>query len=167
MNVVRQYESTYILNAALEDTEIEEIINRITQYVTEHGGKTIELNKMGRRRLAYPINKKFNGYYVYYCFESPADLIPQLERIFTLDDNFLRHLTLQLNYKLREFRKVRAEAQAARAAALAESAQNDADNRRRERNTAAAIATAIPEVADAIAALDTSDESDDDIVIDI
>jgi small subunit ribosomal protein S6 len=119
MSVQRLYETTYILNAALEDAELEAIAQRVNDFITEQGGELVEVNKWGRRRLAYPIKKKYNGYYVYTVFNAPAKLVPALERFFVLDENFLRHLTLQLDPKLREFRKVRAEAQAARAAQMA------------------------------------------------
>lgn len=125
MSIRRQYESTYIMNAALEDGEVETLIQRVSDFITEHGGAIQELNKWGRRRLAYPIKKKYNGYYVYMVFESAAEIVPQLERFYTLDDGIMRHLTLQLDPKLREFRKVRAEAQALRAAQLAEEAANE------------------------------------------
>lgn len=116
----RLYESTAILNAALEDADVEVATKRITDFITENGGKLVEVNKWGRRRLAYPIKKKFNGYYVYMVFEAPPSMLPLLERFYVLDENTLRHLTLQLDPKLREFRKVRAEAQALRAVAMAE-----------------------------------------------
>jgi len=116
----RLYESTAILNAALEDADVEVASKRITDFITENGGTLVEVNKWGRRRLAYPIKKKFNGYYVYMVFEAPPAMLPLLERFYVLDENTLRHLTLQLDPKLREFRKVRAEAQALRAVAMAE-----------------------------------------------
>ncbi|MFN4909293.1 MAG: 30S ribosomal protein S6 [Bacteroidota bacterium] len=122
----RLYEATYIVNAVLEDNDVEAVIARTTAFLEEHGSTIVELNKMGRRRLAYPINKKFNGYYVYAAFESAPSTLPLLEKFFFLEDQVIRHLTVQLDPKLREFRKVRAEAQAARAAAMAEAAKTGA-----------------------------------------
>ncbi|MEY3386429.1 MAG: hypothetical protein RIR53_1240 [Bacteroidota bacterium] len=119
----RLYEATYIVNAVLEDNDVEAVISRTTAFLEEHGSTIVELNKMGRRRLAYPINKKFNGYYVYVAFESAPSTLPLLEKFFFLEEQVIRHLTVQLDPKLREFRKVRAEAQAARAAAMAEAAK--------------------------------------------
>lgn len=119
MSDTRSYETTYIMNAALEDAEIEAAILRVNTFIGEHGGKIREENKWGRRRLAYPIGKKYNGYYVHLVFEVPADVLPALERFFTLEDSVIRHLSLQLDEKLFAFRKVRAEAQAARAAQMA------------------------------------------------
>ena len=119
MSIRRTYESTYIANAALEDGEIDALVARVNDFITEHGGQIIEVNKWGRRRLAYPVAKKYNGFYVYMAYEAPAEIIPQLERFFILEEAVIRHLTLQLDLKLREFRKHRAEAQAARAAQMA------------------------------------------------
>jgi small subunit ribosomal protein S6 len=120
MSIRRQYESTYVINAALEDAEIEAVIKRVNDFITEHGGQIVEENKWGRRRLAYPIKKKYNGFYVYMIVELPVDALKTLERFFVLEDGILRDLTILLDPKLREFRKVRAEAQALRAAQLAE-----------------------------------------------
>lgn len=105
MNVRRVYESTIIINAALEDNDIDAVINKITTYVENHGGVILETDKWGRKRLAYPINKKFNGYYVHIVFESMPDSLPVIERFFVLEDTVLRHLTLVLTDKLRQHRK--------------------------------------------------------------
>lgn len=120
MSIRRLYETTYILNAALEDGEIDAIIKRVDDFLTENGAQLVEQNKMGRRRLAYPIKKKYNGFYVYTAFEAPSVTLPLLEKFFSLEDGVMRQLSLNLDPKLREFRKVRAEAQAIRAAAMAE-----------------------------------------------
>lgn len=125
MSVRRSYESTYIINAAAEDGEVDALVTKVSDYITELGGTMSEVNKWGRRRLAYPINKKYNGFYVYSVFEAPAEAIPLLERFYVLEENVIRHLTMQLDSKLSEFRKVRAEAQALRAAEAAKEGEGD------------------------------------------
>jgi small subunit ribosomal protein S6 len=127
------YETTYIINSTLEDADVEQAITRVSEYITNHGGSILELNKWGRRRLAYPISKKFNGFYVHCIFESPASIIPQLERFFILDDNVLRHLTLQLTEKLRQYRKTRAIAQAERAALMEKNKSEERQGRSGDR----------------------------------
>lgn len=107
MSTRRLYETTYIINAALEDAEIEESIARISEYIVQHGGTIRELERWGRRRMAYPIKKKYNGFYVHYIFEAPPSSIPVIERYLILDDSVLRHLTLQLTERLIEYRKQR------------------------------------------------------------
>jgi small subunit ribosomal protein S6 len=108
MSIRRLYESTFIINAALEDPDVEAVIRRVTDYIENHGGTFVEMNKWGRRRLAYPIKKKYNGYYVYMAFEAASEILPLVERFFNLEENVLRHLTLELSEKLREHRKERA-----------------------------------------------------------
>ncbi|MBX3043508.1 MAG: 30S ribosomal protein S6 [Candidatus Kapabacteria bacterium] len=111
MNVRRVYESTIIVNAALEDNDIDAVINKITTYLENHGGVILEIDKWGRKRLAYPINKKYNGYYVHIVFETLPVNLPILERFFVLEDTVLRHLTLVLSDKLRQQRKEKALAE--------------------------------------------------------
>jgi small subunit ribosomal protein S6 len=108
MSERRLYETTFIVNAALEDNDIEAIITKVSNQITNNGGTIQETNKWGRRRLAYPINKKHNGYYVHTIFQALPEFIPQLERSLTLDDTILRHLTLQLSQELLNLRTKRA-----------------------------------------------------------
>jgi small subunit ribosomal protein S6 len=108
MNIRRVYESTIIINAALEDQDIDAVISRITSYIENHGGIIHETNRWGRRRLAYPINKKFNGFYVHLVFEALPASIPVTERFMVLEDTILRHLTLILSEKLRQQRREKA-----------------------------------------------------------
>lgn len=103
----RLYETTYILNATLEDAEIEEAISRISEYIVHHGGTIREVNRWGRRRMAYPIKKRYNGFYVHCIFEAPPSSVPVIERFLILDDSVLRHLTVQLSERLIEYRKQR------------------------------------------------------------
>lgn len=108
MSLRRIYESTIIINAALEDNDIEAVITRICTYIENHGGQILEVDKWGRKRLAYPINKKYNGYYVHIVFDSLPANIPMFERFLILEDTVIRHLTLVLSEKLRAFRRERA-----------------------------------------------------------
>lgn len=108
MSLRRVYESTIIVNAALEDADIDAVIAKVSNYIENHGGEILEVNKWGRRRLAYPINKKYNGYYVHMIFDTVPGVIPILERFLVLEDTVLRHLTLILPQKLRDLRKQRA-----------------------------------------------------------
>lgn len=104
MNQKRLYETTFIINAALDDSDIESVINKVISYIENNGGEITETNKWGRRRLAYPINKKYNGYYVHLVFETKPSAVPILERFLVLEDTVLRHLTLILPIKLRDYR---------------------------------------------------------------
>lgn len=108
MSIRRVYETTFIVNAALEDPDIDTVIAKVANYIENHGGNIQEVNKWGRRRLAYPINKKYNGFYVHIIFDSMPSTVPILERFLVLEDTVLRHLTLILASKVREYRERRA-----------------------------------------------------------
>lgn len=105
----RTYETTVILNASLDDAQADAVIARIQETITKHGGNITSIEKWGRKRLAYPISKKTNGYYVHIEFEADGALIAHLDRVYQLDEMVLRFLTILLDRK----------AMAARAAALA------------------------------------------------
>jgi small subunit ribosomal protein S6 len=108
------YESTFIVNASLDDTQVESVIGRVQDTITRNGGTVAALNKWGRKRLAYSINKKTNGFYVNLEFEGPGPVIAALERAYQLDEMILRYLTLVLDKKA-----LAARARAAAAAAVA------------------------------------------------
>jgi small subunit ribosomal protein S6 len=93
------YESTIIINASLDDAQIEAAIGRVQDTITKNGGTITALNKWGRKRLAYSINKKTNGFYVNLEFTGPASLIALLERSYQLDEMNLRYLTIKLDKK--------------------------------------------------------------------
>jgi small subunit ribosomal protein S6 len=95
----RDYETTFIINASLEDPQIETVITQATEIITRNGGELSATNRWGRKRLAYTIKKKNNGYYVHLEYVAPGPVIPQLERMLLLDENILRFLTIQLDKK--------------------------------------------------------------------
>jgi len=93
------YETTVIINASLDDAQIDAVIGRIQETITKNGGTTTSLNKWGRKRLSYSINKKTNGFYVSIEFTASGELIGLLERSYHLDEMVLRYLTIKLDKK--------------------------------------------------------------------
>ncbi len=91
------YESAVIINAALDDEQIETIISRIKETIINNGGEIREVENWGRKRLAYMVKKSKIGYYVIYRFNSPSNIISKLERSYSLDEHILRYLTIQLD----------------------------------------------------------------------
>jgi small subunit ribosomal protein S6 len=95
----RLYETTFIVNASLEDTQIEGAVGHIQEVITRNGGEVTAVNRWGRKRLAYTIQKKNNGYYTNIEFVGTEPVIAQLKRTFQLDQNFLRSLTILVDPK--------------------------------------------------------------------
>lgn len=92
----RHYESVVILNAALEDEHIESTLTRIEEILKTNGAEISEVEKWGRKRLAYPIQKSKSGYYAIFRFEAMSETIAELERIYRLDETVVRYLTIVL-----------------------------------------------------------------------
>jgi len=91
------YESAVIINAALEDNQIESEINRLKEFITNNGGQIFDFENWGRKRLAYPIQKNKIGYYAIFKFNAQPTLLAKLERFYNLNENIIRYLTIKLN----------------------------------------------------------------------
>lgn len=91
------YESAILINATLDDQQIESIITRVKDLITNNGGEIRELENWGRKRLAYPVEKNKIGYYAIFRFDAPGDIVAKLERAYSLDEQILRFVTLKLS----------------------------------------------------------------------
>lgn len=92
----RLYETTFIINASLEDPQVETIASRIQEVITKNGDEIVAVNRWGRKRMAYPIKKKNNGYYINIEFKGKGSTVKQLEHVYHLDENILRYLTIKV-----------------------------------------------------------------------
>lgn len=91
------YESAIIINATIEEEQIEAAIKRIEDIIRNNGGEIVEVDKWGRKRLAYSVNKTKSGYYVIIRFQAPPELVSKLERMYQLDEYIIRYLTVKLD----------------------------------------------------------------------
>lgn len=96
------YESYIIIDGNLEDPSVEEEIKKLESYLSKNEIEIIAVNRIGRRRLAYPIKKRTNGYYVCYEINASPTLISKLERTYKLDENILRYLTIFVSGKTKK-----------------------------------------------------------------
>ena len=92
---MNQYEVMYVIDAALEDSARIELIDRFSDLVKKNGGEIDRVDEWGKRRLAYAINYKTEGYYVLMYITAPADLPRELERNFRIADAVLRSLVIR------------------------------------------------------------------------
>jgi small subunit ribosomal protein S6 len=86
----RPYEAVYIFDSALEDSVIQEKLDRI--HALLNAGDTLTVDHWGRRQLAYPIGRRENGYYVVARFEVEPAVLPEYERALKLDEGVVRYL---------------------------------------------------------------------------
>jgi len=97
--VKNHYESYIIVDGNYEDNVIEEIIKKYDAFLKKNEVEIKNVDRIGRRRMAYAIKKKQNGFYI--CFEliAKAEVIAKLERTYKLDENIIRYLTIIMDKK--------------------------------------------------------------------
>lgn len=87
------YETIFILDSLLPPKEIDGAIERFSAIITSNGGKVRKVDKWGKRRLAYEIQKKQYGFYGSIEFEGPGNIPKELESEYNFNDKVLRYLT--------------------------------------------------------------------------
>lgn len=94
---MNRYELTYIIDTALEETARKELIEKVSALIAANGGEVEKVDETwGKRRLAYAINYKTEGWYVLVTFKAPADLPRELERNLEIYDSVIRYLVVKL-----------------------------------------------------------------------
>lgn len=89
---MRDYEVVYIFDTTVEESKVDEKLERFNALATTGGGEVTTVDRWGTRPLAYPIAKKTAGNFVVVQFQGAADALPEFERIMKLDDDLLRYL---------------------------------------------------------------------------
>ena len=82
---MNQYEVMYVIDPTLDDGARVELINRFSELVKKNGGEVDRVDEWGKRRLAYAINYKTEGYYVLMYIKAPSSLPQELERNLAVD----------------------------------------------------------------------------------
>ena len=97
---MNQYEVMYVIDPALEDSARIELINRFSDLVKKNGGEVDRVDEWGKRRLAYAIQYKTEGYYVLMYIKAPSDLPREIERNLQISDSVLRYLVIRYEGEL-------------------------------------------------------------------
>ncbi|MGB9780695.1 MAG: 30S ribosomal protein S6 [Caldanaerobacter sp.] len=92
---MRSYETMYVLSPDLNEDERKGLIERFKNLIVERGGEITNFDEWGKRKLAYPIQKKTEGYYVLMNFNSSPEVSRELERVYRITDGVLRYLIIR------------------------------------------------------------------------
>lgn len=92
---MNKYELVVIFDSSLKEEDIEKQLSKITSLLEKEDCKVANIDKWGSRRLAYPIKKQENGYYVILYFNGDSNVIKELDRINKINDKVLRHLIVR------------------------------------------------------------------------
>jgi len=90
-----KYEIMFIVKATLEETALNNITKEVQSLINNNTSKVIEFKEMGRKKLAYPINKEISGFYYLMNVEASHDVIQEFDRKLRINEKVLRHLILK------------------------------------------------------------------------
>ncbi len=91
---MRSYELVYIAHPELDESTLTNLEERITGWIDAAGGKINKVDRWGKRRLAYEIQKQTDGYYFIIDLEMPADACIVVERDLRLSEQILRFMII-------------------------------------------------------------------------
>ena len=93
---MNKYEVVYIIDPAVEEEARKELIAKFNALITENGGNVDKVEEWGKRRLAYAIDYKTEGYYVLVNFQAESELPKELERNLQISDSIIRYQVIRL-----------------------------------------------------------------------
>ena len=95
--MMRKYETIFILHPSFDEEAVKANIEKF-KGVIENGGGTVEnVDFWGKRKLAYEINDKTEGYYVLVNFSSKSDFPAELDRIYKISEDIMRSIIIKKN----------------------------------------------------------------------
>ena len=91
---MNKYESVIIINPNLEEEAIKTLTEKFSNLINTDGNVS-SVEELGKKKLAYEINKNKEGYYVVYKFEANPNLIQELERVYRITDEVIKFIVVK------------------------------------------------------------------------
>ena len=98
--MTEKYETTFILEPGLDENKVNEEVEKVSSWIKDLNGEILEVQRWGKRRLAYEINRKTDGYYVVFQARSLPPAMVELHRVLSLADEVIRHKVLRIPAKV-------------------------------------------------------------------
>ena len=100
MEIIKNfYESLFIVDVTGGEDAVKASVEKFVGLINSNSETVYEVNEWGKRRLAYPINDKPEGYYVVVTFKAAPEFPAELERRFNIDDSILRSVLIRLDFE--------------------------------------------------------------------
>ena len=96
--VINSYETLFIVDVTNGEEAAKETVNKFTTIIAANA-EIVEVAEWGKRRLAYLIDDKPEGYYTVVTFKSEPAFPAELERLYNIDENVMRSLVIRLEYE--------------------------------------------------------------------
>ncbi|MDR0364019.1 MAG: 30S ribosomal protein S6 [Bacteroidales bacterium] len=94
---MNQYEAVFIMTPVLSDEQMKETVKKFRDLLANQGAEIVHEANWGLRKLAYPIQKKSNGFYHLIEFKAEGSVVNNLEINFRRDERVIRFLTVKLD----------------------------------------------------------------------
>ena len=107
---MRVYEVLFIVAPNIEESDIDILVTQLSDVATNQGATIAKVDRMGRRRLAYPIRKFNEGYYVVFTIEGSGAEIAEIERRMRVTDAVIRYITIRIDEDLKRAEKLHSRA---------------------------------------------------------
>src|SRR5256712_2907899 len=104
---MRNYEIMFIVNPNAAEEEIDKINAQLESIITSGGGKVEKIEKMGKRRLAYEVDKHREGHYVLFVTSANGDIVRECERRLRVMDAVIKYITVRTDEEGRRLEKIR------------------------------------------------------------
>ena len=94
---MNNYETVFILNPVLSETQVEEAVQKFVDLIKSQKGSITSQENWGLKKLAYPIENKKSGFYHLFEFAAPNEVVDNLEIEMRRDERIMRYLTVKLD----------------------------------------------------------------------
>ena len=91
---MNKYESVFIINPSVEDAGVKTLIQKFSDLINSDG-KVESVDELGKKKLAYEINKNTEGNYVVLNLEANPAIVAELERIYRITDEVMKFITIR------------------------------------------------------------------------
>ena len=92
---MNKYESVVIINPNVDEEGVKELVKKFTDLINTDG-KVEKVDELGKKKLAYEVQKNQEGYYVVFYFEANPNLISELERNYRITDEVIKFMSVKV-----------------------------------------------------------------------
>ena len=103
----RTYEVMYIVDPETPAERVGKLNEAVGKVIEKEGGTVVRMDDIGRRPLAYPINKRTEGYYVLFEIDGSGQEIAELERRMRVNDMIIRYITIRVDEDRKKAEKMK------------------------------------------------------------
>lgn len=90
-----QYEMVVVISPEDSEEQLESRVNYISKLITDQGGTVDNIDRWGKRKLAYPIKGLIEGFYMVYNFQVKAEAGKEINATLNITEDVLRHLLIR------------------------------------------------------------------------